>query len=65
MDNISADLLEKAKSPKINTSMKAAYEKSAKIFNESASSLTDDVGKAFVERQKLGDKLPESVLKSL
>jgi len=53
MDNISADLLEKAKSPKINTSMRAAYEKSAKIFNESASSLSDDVGKAFVERQKL------------
>lgn len=65
MQDLSANLAEKAKSPKINRSMKAAYEKSIKIFNESAWSLNDDVGKAFMEWQKLWSKLPESTLKSL
>lgn len=65
MQDLSANLAEKAKSPKINRSMKAAYEKSIKIFNESAWSLNDDVGKAFMQWQKLWSKLPESTLKSL
>lgn len=65
MQDISLNLAEKSKSPKINRSMKASYEKSIKVFNESAWSLNDDVGKAFMERQKLWSKLPESTLKSL
>jgi nitrate reductase NapAB chaperone NapD len=65
MQDLSANLAEKAKSPKINRAMKASYEKSIKIFNESAWSLNDDVGKAFMQWQKLWSKLPESTLKSL
>jgi hypothetical protein len=65
MQDLSTNLAEKAKSPKINRAMKASYEKSIKIFNESAWSLDDDVGKAFMQWQKLWSKLPESTLKSL
>ncbi|MCK9467040.1 MAG: hypothetical protein M0P94_01815 [Candidatus Absconditabacterales bacterium] len=65
MTDIYGQLKGRVKSPKINTAMKKSYEKSIKVFEEAAGSLDANTGKAFQERQRWSNNIPEKALKSL
>ena len=58
MENISSEMGEKLKSPKLNKAQRRVYEKSIKEFKAAAESLDWETVEAFKAYQQLQDRLP-------
>ena len=65
MENISWEMSEKLKSPKLSKAQRKVYEKSIKEFNTAAESLDGETAEAFRAYQKLQDRLPTNLWKTM
>lgn len=65
MENISSEMSEKLKSPKLNKAQRKVYEKSIKEFNTAVESLDWETAEAFKAYQKLQDRLPTNLWKTM